>query len=183
MTVTESSISGVYIIDTKEISDSRGSFFRAFCRSDLSIAMGQDQILQANISKTNKTGSLRGIHFQYPPHAETKLVRCLTGSVWDVAVDLRKGSPTFLKYEAVKLDAQDAKMLVVPPGCAHGFQSLEDNVMLLYLHTAFYSPQGEGGIRYDEPLLGINWPIHPTVISERDLRFEYLPSEFEGVEL
>jgi dTDP-4-dehydrorhamnose 3,5-epimerase len=121
------------------------------------------------------------MHFQYPPHAEMKLVRCLKGRVWDVAVDLRYRSPTFLQWHAEELTPNSGRMMVIPEGFAHGFQVLEPDSELLYLHTAPYTPSAEGGLRHNDPKLGIHWPLHVTDLSERDAAHPLIGEAFQGV--
>jgi len=123
------------------------------------------------------------MHFQHAPHAETKMVRCIKGRVWDVAVDLRRNSPTFLQWHAVELSAENDLMMVIPEGCAHGFQVLEAESELLYLHTACYTPTCEGGVCYDDPLIDIHWPLAVTDISDRDQLHPLLDEHYSGVKL
>ncbi len=168
MKYTGTDIDGVFVVETDIIGDHRGSFKRVFCEDELRDVVGDRAIVQMNHSVTAKKGALRGLHYQNAPHAEMKLVRCLKGRVFDVAVDLRPDSPTYLRYHAEELSPENAKMLVIPEGCAHGFQALEDDCELLYLHTAAYAQSAEGGARYDDPAIGIDWPLPVTDISERD---------------
>jgi len=163
--------------------DARGAFMRLFCAQELQPVLGDRQIKQINHSRTSRAGAVRGLHFQHPPHAEMKMVRCLRGRVWDVAVDLRPGSSTFLHWHAQELVEGDAQMLVVPEGFAHGFQVLEPDSELLYLHTAFYRPSSEGGLRYDDPRLAITWPLPPQDLSPRDLSHPLVGADFTGVAL
>jgi dTDP-4-dehydrorhamnose 3,5-epimerase len=123
------------------------------------------------------------MHYQHPPHAEMKLVRCVKGGVWDVAVDLRAGSPTFLQWHAEELTPQNARMLIVPEGCAHGFQALEPDSELLYLHTAFYTPEAEGGVAHDDPRLAISWPLPVVDLSTRDRAHPQIMPSFSGISL
>jgi len=123
------------------------------------------------------------MHFQRAPHAEMKLVRCLNGRVWDVAVDLRRNSRTFLKWHGEELSPGNARMVVIPESCAHGFQALEPECELLYLHTAAYTPAAEGGVRYDDPALAINWPLVPTEASPRDMNHPVIGPDFQGLHL
>ena len=183
MDLHATAIPGVTIVETKSFEDTRGWFYRAFCRQELCSILGERQIVQINISRTEKEGAIRGLHFQYPPYAEMKLIRCLRGAVWDVAIDLRKGSPTFLRWHAEKLSSSNFYMIVIPEGCAHGFQVLEPGSELLYLHTAPYQPQAEGAIRYNDPKVGIAWPLSPVNVSERDASHPLTKSDFEGVTL
>jgi dTDP-4-dehydrorhamnose 3,5-epimerase len=172
---------GVYVAETQFATDHRGSFARYFCERELAPAMRERRIVQINLSHTNCAGAVRGMHFQHPPHAEMKLIRCLKGRVWDVALDLRSGSPTFLQWHAEELTPESARMFVIPEGCAHGFQALEPDSELLYLHTAFYKPESEGGVAHNDPRAGISWPLPVTQMSERDRRYALLTSDFAGL--
>lgn len=183
MNVNPLPLSGAAVVETTPFRDHRGSFARFFCANELAEVLGNRRIVNINHSRTAKTGAIRGLHFQYPPAAEMKLVRCIRGKVWDVAVDLRAGSPTFLKWHAVELTPENALMLVVPEGFAHGFQVLEENSEIMYLVTAFYTPGSEGGIRYDDPLLSIDWPLPATDLSARDEAFKGIGTDFKGIVL
>jgi dTDP-4-dehydrorhamnose 3,5-epimerase len=174
-------IRGVAVVESRVITDHRGGFSRLFCARELSEVMGGRQILQSNRSETASVGAIRGMHYQRPPHAELKMVRCLRGRVWDVAVDLRAGSSTFLQWHAEELSPQNARALIIPEGCAHGFQVLEPGSELLYFHTAYYVPEAEGGVRYDDPSVAISWPLLVSETSPRDQRHSYLSSEFRGI--
>jgi dTDP-4-dehydrorhamnose 3,5-epimerase len=143
--------------------------------------IGSRQIVNVNFSRTEKTGSVRGMHFQHPPLAEMKLIRCLRGKVFDVMIDLRKDSPTFLKWHGEILSAENMRMMVLPEGMAHGFQALEDQSEMLYLHTEFYSKEHDAGIRYNDPLFGIDWPVPVTDVSEKDKNHLLLKKDFEGI--
>ena len=171
------------VAQTAKICDHRGAFARLFCEQDLAKVFGERRIVQINHSRTTQVGAVRGMHFQHAPQAEMKMVRCLKGRVWDVAVDLRKNSPTFLAWHAVELSMDNTDMMVIPEGCAHGFQVLEPDSELLYLHTAAYAPSAEAGVRHDDPLLAIKWPIAVTDVSERDKAHPLLNDSFCGVEL
>lgn len=181
MNVLETPIAGISVVETKPFSDVRGSFARLFCADELATVIGGRSIVQANLSHTVVVGAIRGMHFQYPPDAEMKLVRCLRGRVFDVAVDLRADSPTFLRWYAEELTADNLLMLVIPEGCAHGFQALEADTELLYLHTAYYRPSAEGGCRYDDPRLGIRWPLPALDLSTRDCQHALLDANFAGI--
>jgi dTDP-4-dehydrorhamnose 3,5-epimerase len=183
MKILNTPIAGVNIIESAAVSDQRGSFMRLFCISELAPVLGERSIVQINHSFTSQRGAVRGMHFQNSPHAEMKLVRCLRGKVRDVALDLRAGSPTFLKWHAEELSAENGRMLTIPEGCAHGFQALEPDSELLYLHTQFYAPSAEGGIRYDDPLCSILWPLPVTEISARDASYTLLDKTFCGIVL
>jgi dTDP-4-dehydrorhamnose 3,5-epimerase len=181
MLVRESDISGVFVVETSRREDSRGSFYRAFCDVELDSVLEGRSIRQVNVSRTSAVGAIRGLHFQYPPKAEMKLVRCIRGAVWDVVVDLRKGSGTFLKWRGFSLAERDAQMIVIPEGCGHVFQVLEPASQLLYLHTEVYAPEFEGGVRYDDLRVGIEWPLLVSDVSERDKRHGLLGETFEGI--
>ena len=138
-------------------------------------------IMQINHSRTRQQGTVRGLHFQYSPHAETKLITCLRGAVFDVAVDIRMGSPTFLTWVGMELSAENNEMILIPEGCAHGFQTLSDGSELLYVHTAPYAPESEGGLHYADPRLAITWPLPLTDISPRDQNQALLSADFAGI--
>jgi dTDP-4-dehydrorhamnose 3,5-epimerase len=174
-------IGGVHVVDTNVIHDHRGEFARLFCERELSKIVGKRRIVQANFSRTLAAGAVRGFHFQHPPYAEMKFVRCLKGRVWDVAVDLRKDSPTFLQWHAEELSAENGRMLVIPEGCAHGFQALQGDSELLYLHTAFYVSEAEDGVPHNDSALAVTWPLPPADLSERDRRHPEISSEFTGL--
>ena len=176
-------IEGISLIETESFNDERGMFARLFCSSALEELMEGRSIKQINTSYTKSKGSIRGLHFQAPPRSEMKLIRCLKGAVWDVAVDLRSGSPTFLCSFGVRLSPENLIMLVIPEGFAHGFQTLEPDTELLYLHTEFYSPLLEGGVRFDDPIFDIKRPLTPTEVSERDKVHELINHDFDGIKL
>ncbi len=175
MKIFPTPIAGAHVIETTLSQDLRGSFYRAFCTDELAILLEGRAIQQANISYTGTPGAIRGLHFQTTPYDEMKLIRCLSGHVWDVILDLREESQTFLQWHAEELSPWNAKMMVVPEGCAHGFQVLGNRgCELLYLHTAPYAPEHEAGVRYDDPAFGIPWPLEVTSISPRDMAFPLL---------
>lgn len=168
------SIEGVYIVELQEIGDERGFFARSYCEREFS-AMGLTVPgVQCNVSFNRHKGTLRGLHFQNAPAAESKLVRCTRGRIVDVAVDIRPDSATRYQHVQVELTAQNRKALYVPEGFAHGFQTLEDDTEVFYQVTAFYSPEDEGGIRHDDPALAIDWPLQVTTISDKDRSWEWL---------
>lgn len=183
MNILDTPVADLKIVESLPHRDNRGAFVRLFCAEELQALLGDRQIAQINHSKTSHAGAVRGLHFQRPPHAEMKMVRCLRGRVWDVAVDLRSGSPTFLHWHAEELAQDVAKMLVIPEGFAHGFQALEPESELLYLHTAFYHPPSEGGLRHDDPRLAIAWPLPPQDLSPRDLAHPLLSADFTAIAL
>lgn len=181
MKITDTKITGVKIVETTARADDRGSFMRAFCARELAPVLGDRIIVQINHSRTTKVGAIRGLHFQKQPHAEMKMIRCLQGRIFDVAVDLRQGSPTFLQWHAEELTPGNMKMMAIPEGCAHGFQVLESETELLYLHTAYYEPSSEGGIHYADPRVNIKWPLAATDFSERDASHPFLDDQFTGI--
>ena len=174
-------IEGVRIINSEPFADDRGFFNRIFCQKELEAVRSNIVISQINHSMTKVKGTIRGMHFQHPPYSEMKIVRCIKGSIFDVAVDLRRDSPTFLQWHGEILSADNMKAMAIPEGCAHGFQSLEDDIEMIYFHTQFYSKQGEGAIRFDDPIIDIKWSMNPTVFSERDAAFPYLTSDYQGI--
>jgi dTDP-4-dehydrorhamnose 3,5-epimerase len=181
MDFVETGIAGVVEIRFDIRADKRGRFKRQFCRLEFAAAGLMTDIAQVNHSITLGRGSIRGLHYQLGSRAESKLVTCTYGRVFDVAVDLRPDSPTYLQFTALELDESVA--FHIPKGCAHGFQALTDEVHLVYLHSEFYHPQAEGGVRYDDPALGIGWPLDPTNLSERDSSFPLIGDDFAGVTL
>jgi dTDP-4-dehydrorhamnose 3,5-epimerase len=181
MNTRSTPIAGVFVVEGSVSADHRGTFARLFCQRELSDVIGSRRIVQINHSRTVRVGTVRGLHFQHPPHAEMKLVRCLKGRVFDVAVDLRAGSPTRLQWHAEELSLGNNRMLVIPEGCAHGFQALEVESELLYLHTAFYTPEVESGVRYDDLRLGIPWPLPVVDVSPRDRALQVIAESFRGV--
>lgn len=183
MKIRQTDLPGVMVVETDPIADHRGVFSRFYCEKELSEIIGSRRIVQINFSRTSAVGTVRGLHFQHPPHVEMKLVRCIRGRVWDVAVDLRKGSPTFLQWHAEELTPDNNYMMIIPEGCAHGFQVLEANSELLYLHTAFYTPTAEGGAPYNDPRLGIAWPLQVSDISLRDSLHAAIGPDFTGIAL
>ncbi|ADR19071.1 dTDP-4-dehydrorhamnose 3,5-epimerase [Calditerrivibrio nitroreducens] len=183
LTIQQTYIEGLKIVETASYIDTRGAFTRLYCECELAEIIGSRRIVQINHSCTQQVGTVRGLHFQYPPHAEMKLVRCLRGRVWDVAVDLRANSPTFLHWHAEELTPENGRMIIIPEGFAHGFQVLEAASELLYLHTAYYAPSAEAGFRYDDPCLGIKWPLPVSELSPRDANHPLLKPDFSGIAL
>ncbi len=168
MIFTETRLKGVYIIDMEPIRDERGFFARSFCQNDFTEHGLKVNVAQCNVSFNKKKGTLRGMHFQHPPKAEAKLVRCTRGKIYDVVIDLRPGSPTYCQWEAVELTADNYRALYIPEEVAHGFQTLEDNSEVFYQMYEFYAPEYAGGVRWDDPAFGITWPLPRPIISERD---------------
>lgn len=179
--ITETLIGGVFVVESSPVVDARGSFSRFFCARELDPVLQGKPIVQINHSVNLEVGTIRGLHYQSAPHAETKMVRCIRGKVWDVTVDLREGSPTFLRYHAQELSAGNNLMMVIPEGCAHGYQVLEPNSELLYLHTDFYMPESQGAVRYNDPALRVEWPLPATNVSERDLAHSLIGVDFKGM--
>jgi len=174
-------LDGIKVVQRQRTSDARGYFSRFFCADELAEAGFVQPIAQINQTLTRRKGSVRGLHFQHPPHAEDKFVSCLRGEVFDVAIDLRKGSPTFLQWHAETLSADNARSLFIPKGFAHGFQTLCDDVELLYLHTVPYARSAEGGLNPLDPALGIAWPLPFADVSDRDAARPHLTPDFGGI--
>lgn len=174
-------IADLVVTKSPAFRDERGTLNRLFCEQELQPLIAGRRIVQINHSHTKAVGAVRGLHFQWAPHAEMKLVRCLKGRVWDVAVDLRQNSPTFLRWHAEELTPANTLMMVIPEGFAHGFQVMEPDSELLYLHTACYTPGAEGGIRHDDPRLCITWPLAVTDLSQRDAHHPLIDSTFHGI--
>jgi dTDP-4-dehydrorhamnose 3,5-epimerase len=165
---TETRLQGAFVIDIERRPDERGFFARAFCQNEFAEHGLNTTIAQSNVAFNLKRGTLRGMHFQVPPAAETKFVRCTRGAILDIIVDLRPESPTYLEHVAVELSADNARGLYVPERFAHGYQVLEDDTETSYQVGEFYTPGVEGGLMYDDPRLGLEWPLPVTVISEKD---------------
>ena len=174
MKFTKTKLTSAYIIEVEEISDSRGFFARSWCQREFEEFGIKSNFVQANISFNCQKGTLRGLHYQNAPHAEAKLMRCTKGAIYDVAVDLRPDSPTFCEWVGAELTAENHRMLLVPEGFAHGFQTLEDDTEVSYQVTEFYTPKAEGGARYDDPAFGISWPLEVTVLSDKDANWPYV---------
>lgn len=168
MKFTELELQGAYLVQPEPRSDERGLFARVFCEREFGAQGLQTSWKQCNTSMSVLKGTVRGLHFQRPPHAEVKLVRCTAGAIFDAIVDLRAGSSTYGKWCGIRLDPENRDMLYVPAGFAHGFQTLQDLTEVHYMVSAFYEPTAEGGLRYDDPAIGINWPETVTVVSDRD---------------
>lgn len=168
MRFTQTELPGAVIIDPELIEDERGFFTRAFCRHEFEDHGLLPFVAQCNLSFNHQAGTLRGLHYQVPPAAEAKFVRCVQGAIIDVIVDLRVESPTFLRHISVELTATNRSALYVPPLFAHGYQTLSDRTEVLYQVSEFYAPSAERSLRYDDPTLGISWPLEVTIISEKD---------------
>jgi dTDP-4-dehydrorhamnose 3,5-epimerase len=181
--ISTTPLRGLARVDRQLHDDARGSFCRLFCADELGAAASATPfvVAQINHSVTARAGTVRGLHFQRPPHAEQKLVSCLRGAVFDVAVDLRRGSPTFLKWHGERLSGANRRGLWIPEGFAHGFQALEDDTELLYLHSRAHAPDAEDGVDPRDPALAIDWPLSFAAFSERDRRHAPLGPAFAGI--
>ena len=174
MLFTETKLSGAFIIDLERREDNRGFFARAFCQNEFSEHGLKPVIAQANIGFNRRRGCVRGMHFQYPPAAETKVVRCTRGAVLDIIVDLRPESPTYLEHVSVELTADNHRAIYIPERFAHGYQTLADETETSYQVGEFYTPGAEGGLRHDDPALGLTWPLPVSEISEKDAAWPLL---------
>jgi dTDP-4-dehydrorhamnose 3,5-epimerase len=174
-------LAGVVVVQRKPIGDARGFLERLYCADEMAELFGERRIAQINRTRTERAGTVRGLHYQRPPHMEAKLVICTVGEVFDVAVDLRRDSPTFLHWHAERLSADNHVSLFIPEGCAHGFQTRVDGCELLYLHSRAHAPDAEAGVAAEDPRLGIKWPHAITVMSERDRAHARLTREFTGL--
>jgi len=181
--ILDTPLQGVKLVQRKPIRDSRGYLERLFCADELQALLPGKGIVQINRTLTGKRGTVRGMHFQRPPYAETKYVSCLRGAVFDVAVDVREGSPSFLHWHAEVLSADNHKTLVIPEGFAHGFQTLTEDCEMLYFHTAAHRPEAEIGLNAKDPGLRIRWPEAITELSSRDAAHPVVTTKFRGVSL
>jgi dTDP-4-dehydrorhamnose 3,5-epimerase len=179
----ETPLKGAYLIELEKRGDDRGFFARFFCKQEFANAGLETEFVQVNNSLSGKKGTLRGLHYQLPPAAEVKLVRAVKGALYDVIVDLRAGSPTFGKWFGAELNENNRTMMYVPRGFAHAFVTLTDDVEALYMVSAYYSPENERGVRYNDPVITIQWPINPVDISDKDKSWPDLNPEFHGTEL
>ncbi len=174
-------LAGLKRVERKPVADARGFLTRIFCAEDLAAAGWTGPVAQINHTRTSRAGSLRGMHFQRPPHAEMKLVTCLSGAVWDVAVDIRAGSSTFLEWHGETLSAENNRALLIPAGFAHGFQALTEDTELIYCHSIAYAPGAEGALNPLDPRLAIAWPEPVAEMSERDRGHALIGPDFEGM--
>ena len=183
MWVEETPLPNCYIVHTTPFSDHRGMFTRFFCEKELNTVLENKHIVNVNFSYTKWAGSIRGMHYQIPPYAEMKLVRCIKGRIFDVAIDIRMGSNTFLQWYGVELSAENMDMFVIPEGFAHGFQALSNDVEMLYLHTEFYAKGCEKGINCLDQKVNIIWPQNIVDVSEKDAAYPFIDDFFSGVKL
>jgi len=179
--ITDLPLPSLKRVEHKRIADERGYLERIFCTEELRSAGWAKPVAQINHSYSATKGTVRGLHFQKPPHAEMKLVSCIRGEVWDVAVDVRKGSKTFLRWHAERLSAESPSALLIPEGFAHGFQTLTDGVELLYCHSSPYIAASECALHPSDPMLAIAWPLPITQLSARDAQHKMLDENFDGV--
>lgn len=178
---TDLPLAGLKRVQRQPIRDQRGSLTRIFCAEALAAAGWNQPIAQINHTSTKLQGTVRGLHYQRPPCAEMKLVSCLRGEIWDIAVDVRQGSPTFLQWYGERLSADNLNALLIPQGFAHGFQALTDDVEIMYCTSAPYAPELECGLHPQDPALGIAWPLPISVLSERDAKHPWIESHFSGI--
>jgi len=174
-------LAGAFTIDVEPFQDTRGFFTRTFCEKEFAEHQLVQHFVQANHSGTNGRGVIRGMHFQHSPHCEVKLVKCVQGAIYDVIVDVRRGSPTFLQWFGAELTAGNKRMMYVPAGFAHGFQSLSDYSEIVYMVSAFYNKESEDGIRYDDPVVKIQWPLPVSLVSDKDQKIPLVDLSFGGV--
>lgn len=181
MRFEKTNIEGLYIIHVKKQEDDRGLFTRTFCKKEFEEINFDKEFVQFNHSFNKHKGTLRGMHFQKAPFKETKLIRCVQGSVYDVAVDIRKNSPTFLQHFALELSEENMVSILIPEGFAHGFQTMEDNSSLVYHHTEYYKPEAEAGLRFSDPALNITWKIAAGAMSDKDKSYQLIDKNFKGI--
>jgi len=181
MNFMETKLEGLFTVDLNFHNDERGWFGRTFCEKEFNSIGFSQKFVQLNHSYNAKKGTLRGMHFQNPPFGETKLIRCIKGKVFDVAVDLRINSPSFLNWYGIELSSKNKKMILIPSGFAHGFITLEDHSELLYHHTEFYNQSADNGFIYDDQLININWPEAIRIISPKDKKLPTIKSSFQGI--
>jgi dTDP-4-dehydrorhamnose 3,5-epimerase len=172
MVFLRTELAGVFIIELEPIEDDRGFFARAWCRREFLARGLNPRVVQCNISFNRRRGTLRGMHFQIAPHEEAKLVRCTRGAIHDVVIDLRGSSPTFRRWIAVNISQDNRRMLYIPEGLAHGFQTLQPDTEVLYQMSEYYHPESARGVKWDDPAFGIEWPLEPVAISPRDQSYE-----------
>ena len=177
------SLHGAFTIDVQPFQDNRGFFTRTFCEREFAEHKLEQHFVQANHSGSPGKGVIRGMHFQHAPFCEVKLVKCIAGAIFDVIVDIRAGSPTFLQWVGVELSAENKRMMYVPKGFAHGFQSLSEYSEITYMVSAFYNKEMEGGLKYDDPAINIEWPLPVSLVSDKDLNILLLDVDFKGIKI
>ena len=177
------SLHGAFTIDVQPFQDNRGFFTRTFCEREFAEHKLEQHFVQANHSGSHGKGVIRGMHFQHAPFCEVKLVKCIAGAIFDVIVDIRAGSPTFLQWVGVELSTENKRMMYVPKGFAHGFQSLSEYSEITYMVSAFYNKEMEGGLKYDDPAINIEWPLPVSLVSDKDLNILLLDVDFKGIKI
>jgi len=182
LNITQTNFKNLYIVEPNFFKDERGVFSRIYCENEMHDIFGKS-IKQINHSFTKDKGTVRGLHFQYEPHAEIKMVKCIRGGILDMVVDIRKNSPTFLKSFSIELTQENQKMMYIPKGFAHGFQTLNDDTELLYFHSSIYEPLNEGALNIKDPILKLKLPMKITNLSKRDEKHKFLDSDFNGIEI
>lgn len=183
MLFTSLPLAGAYQVEPEVYNDDRGLFYRFFCANEFKKIGHAQNWVQINQSFTAKAGTIRGMHFQLPPHSEIKLVKCIAGKIFDVIIDIREQSSTFLQWVGVELSAENKKIMYIPEGFAHGFQTLTNDCELSYHHSAFYKTEYEGGFRFDDPRLNISWPLSLNLVSERDKNHPLIAVDFKGIKI
>ena len=181
MIFEQTTLADSYLVTLEPKGDSRGWFARTYCKETFKQIGHDKEWVQMNHSFTARKGTIRGMHFQLSPHAEIKMVRCIAGAIFDVIIDLRRNSATYLKWFGAELSAQNKKMMYIPEGFAHGFQTFTDDVELIYHHSAMYNAAAEAGIMYNDKSIGIQWPLSLTEISDRDKNHPLVDSTFKGL--
>lgn len=182
MIFTATPLSGAFTVDLEKRGDERGFFARAYCSREFEQQGLESHFVQANYSGSSKRGTLRGLHYQIPPAAEVKLVRCIRGSLWDVILDLRNNSPTFGQWYGAELSAENGRAMYVPRGFAHGFITLTDDTEAFYLVSSYYTPELERGVRFDDPFHSISWPLIPTEVSAKDAAWPNIDPKFHALD-
>lgn len=180
MKFIETPLKGLYVVEPKKVEDQRGLFARTFCKKEFSEIGFEKELVQFNHSFNLKKGTTRGMHYQNKPFSETKLIRCVQGRVYDVAIDIRRGSSTFLQYFGVELSQDNMLSMFIPEGFAHGFQTLEDQSSLIYHHSEYYNPEADAGLLYNDAAFKIIWPLEAVNVSEKDKSYPIITDNFKG---
>lgn len=180
MKFIETPLKGLYVVEPKKVEDQRGLFARTFCKKEFSEIGFEKELVQFNYSFNLKKGTTRGMHYQNKPFSETKLIRCVQGRVYDVAIDIRRGSSTFLQSFGVELSQENMLSMFIPEGFAHGFQTLEDQSSLIYHHSEYYNPEADAGLLYNDGALNIDWPLEAVNVSEKDKSYPIITDNFKG---
>ena len=183
MTFEQTNLKGAWVVTLSPFHDERGSFVRMFCKNEFSATGLNREFVQLNHSVNKSKGTFRGLHYQKPPFSEAKLIRCIRGKIFDVIVDIREGSETFLHHFSIELSPESSTMLFVPEGFAHGYVTLEDNSDLIYFHTSFHTPGFEAALNYKDPMLNIQLPVEPTIMSDKDKIHAFIDNNFTGIKI